>query len=103
MPEKVLLESGFKEKDLGGLAVHKPIGCAKCTDGYRGRTGIFQVMPMTDDLRMMIMEGCTEQDIARSARGSGVMTLRQAGLEKVKLEVTSLDEVNRVTNQEELH
>ena len=99
LPEKVLIEAGFKEDQIKNIEIFKPVGCTQCTEGFRGRSGIFQVMPMTEELRVMIMEGCTEQDIAQSAARSGVLTLRQAGLEKVRLGVTSLEEVERVTNQ----
>ncbi len=99
LPEKALIEAGFNKEEVNDIQLYKPVGCAQCTEGYKGRGGIFQVMPMTEELRILIMQGCTEQDIAHTAAECGVMNLRQAGLVKARLGITSLEEVERVTNQ----
>ncbi|RMD69062.1 MAG: type IV-A pilus assembly ATPase PilB, partial [Gammaproteobacteria bacterium] len=72
-------------------------GCDQCTHGYKGRTGIFQVMPVSETMGRIIMEGGNAIQLAEQARKEGVITLREAGLNKVRLGITSLDEVNRVT------
>lgn len=98
IPEKALLEVGFKKADLKDLTIYGPKGCNECTEGYKGRTGVFQVLPVGDAIKSLIMEGCTQKDIEDLAEKNGIMDLRQAGLYKVKEGVTSLEEVERVTN-----
>jgi len=100
LPEKVMLEAGFKPEELGTFTLYKAhdVGCSNCTNGYKGRAGIFQVMPISEDIRAMIMEGCTENDIHDSAHKDGVLDLRGSGLLKVKEGLTSLEEIERVTN-----
>ena len=100
LPDKVLLEAGFEQKELKKLELFKAHeeGCGSCTEGYRGRVGVFQVMPITESIKTLIMEGCTEQDIEQMALQEGVQDLRQSGLEKVALGLTSLEEIERVTN-----
>jgi len=100
LPDKVLLEAGFERGELGTFTVYQAHdkGCASCTNGYRGRSGIFQVMPISEDIKAMIMKGCTENDIEESAANDGVLDLRGSGLLKVKQGITSLEEIERVTN-----
>jgi len=98
IPDEALLRAGFREDDLEDLTIHAPVGCEYCTEGYRGRTGIFQVMPLSEDMGKLIMEGCTQLDIEKQAADEGVIDLRRAGLLKVKAGATSLEEVERVTN-----
>ncbi|MGA8259056.1 MAG: type IV-A pilus assembly ATPase PilB [Arenicellales bacterium] len=99
IPEHALLQSGFSEEMVQeGLTLYSPKGCEMCTDGYRGRTGIFQMMPITEAMGELIMEGANQYDIEEQARKEGVLDLRQAGLMKVRAGVTSLEEVERVTN-----
>ena len=98
IPENALLEVGFAKKDLEDLTIYGPKGCSECSEGYKGRTGIFQVLPVGDDIKSLIMEGCTQKDIEDLAEKNGIMDLRQAGLYKVKEGSTSLEEVERVTN-----
>jgi len=86
--------------DLYSISAHKiygPKGCSSCTDGYKGRVGIYQVMPVTEALGRIIMEGGNAIDIADQAAKEGVWDLRRAGLEKIKQGMTSIDEVNSVT------
>ena len=98
IPDQALLEVGFEKKDLKELTIYSAKGCQECTDGYKGRTGIFQVLPIGDDIKSLIMRGCTQKDIEDLAEKNGIMDLRQAGLFKVKEGITSLEEVERVTN-----
>ncbi|NND80861.1 MAG: type IV-A pilus assembly ATPase PilB [Gammaproteobacteria bacterium] len=100
LPKNILLEAGFAEADLKGLEIFQPNleGCGSCTEGYRGRAGVFQVMPLSEQIKTLIMEGCTEQDIELAAAREGTLDLRQSGLIKVKEGITSLEEIERVTN-----
>ena len=97
LPKEALLEEGFKEEDLTELTVYKPVGCDRCTRGYKGRVGIFQVMPVSEEMGRIIMEGGNSLQLADRAAKEGVDNLRQSGLKKVKAGVTSLEEINRVT------
>ncbi len=73
------------------------MGCTQCTDGYKGRVGIYEVMPVTEEIGRIIMEGGSAITIAEQAAQEGVWNLRQSGLNKIRTGVTSLDEINRVT------
>ena len=100
IPKPALLEAGFKEIEIDSLEIFEANkkGCGACAGGYKGRVGIFQVMPISDNIKAIIMEGGTEQDIERAANEEGISDLRSAGLEKVKEGITSLEEIERVTN-----
>ena len=100
VPEKALLDAGFKETDLdGSWTLFGPGGCDRCKGtGYKGRVGIYQVMPVTDSIQRLIMSGATEIDLAEQAAKEGVKNLRESGLLKVKQGMTSLDEVLSTTN-----
>ena len=98
IPEQALLESGVKKEDIKDFKAYKAIGCERCTDGYKGRAGIFQVMPISEEIKALIMGGCTQLDIEHLAAKQGILDLREAGLIKVKEGVTTLEEVYRVTN-----
>ncbi len=100
LPEKVLLDLGFKTDEIGTFTLYEAHsdGCPSCTNGYKGRSGLFQVMPISDKIKTMIMEGCTENDIEQSATEDGIIDLRMSGLIKVKEGITSLEEIERVTN-----
>jgi len=98
LPAEALLKEGFKEADLdAGVMVYGPVGCNQCVDGYKGRTGIYQVMRVTEAIGRIILEGGSAVDIAEQAASEGVWDLRRAGLQKVRDGITSLDEINRVT------
>ncbi len=97
LPREVLLEEGFSEQDLLGMKLFKATGCDKCTKGYKGRIGIFQVMPVSDEISRLIMEGGNSLQLAEQARLEGVRDLRRSGLIKVRQGITSLEEINRVT------
>ena len=100
LPEKALVEAGFIKEEIPSLSIFQaePNGCPNCTNGYKGRAGIFQVMPVSEEIKTIIMEGGTEQDIEVQAQKDGIDDLRASGLEKVKQGVTSLEEIERVTN-----
>ncbi len=100
IPREALLSAGFKEKDLdGSWQPYHPVGCEICQgSGYKGRTGIYQVMPITEEMQRIILKNGSAMDIAEQARREGVLDLRQAGLLKVKSGATSLEEVEAVTN-----
>src|SRR5258708_18638901 len=98
IPKDALLKEGFTEADLkGGLKIFAPKGCSNCTDGYKGRTGIYQVLPVTDAIARIILAMGSAVEISDQAAKEGVWDLRRAGLEKVKNGLTSLEEVNSVT------
>ncbi len=98
IPAEALLQEGFTEAEINdGLKVYGPVGCNQCNDGYKGRVGIFQVLPVTEAIQRIIMEGGNAIQIAEVAQREGVADLRQAGLQKVKDGVTGLEEINRVT------
>ena len=98
VPAEALLKEGFNQQDIDeGLTVYKANGCKLCTAGYKGRVGIYQVMPVTETIGRIIMEGGNAMQIADQAKADGVPDLRMSGLRKVKDGVTSLEEINRVT------
>jgi type IV pilus assembly protein PilB len=101
IPPEALLQAGFTEEDLdGSWQAYGPAGCDKCLDsGYKGRVGIYEVMPITDEMRQIIMRNGTALDIAEQAQKEGVRTLRQSGLLKVRQGMTSLEEIEAVTNE----
>ena len=99
IPQEALIQAGFAEADLEGWKPYHPVGCDICQgSGYKGRVGIYQVMPITDEMTRIILKNGTATDIADQARREGVLDLRQAGLLKVKSGQTSLEEVEAVTN-----
>ncbi|MFT6097757.1 MAG: type IV pilus assembly protein PilB [Arenicella sp.] len=100
LPDKVMHEAGFKPEDIGSFTMYQAYekGCSSCTNGYKGRAGIFQVMPISDVVKAIIMEGGTENDIEKAANEEGVLDLRASGLLKIKEGITSLEEIERVTN-----
>src|ERR1700716_1953412 len=98
IPKDALLKEGFPAADLSaGMKIFAPKGCANCTDGYKGRTGIYQVLPVTDAIARIILAMGSAVEIADQAAKEGVWDLRRAGLEKVKNGLTSLEEVNSIT------
>jgi type IV pilus assembly protein PilB len=99
LPPETLLEAGFKEHDLAGLVVYGPGECENCVKGYKGRVGIYQVMPITETLSRIILEGANVTRIAEQSALEGIDDLRASGLKKVKAGVTSLAEVDRITRE----
>ncbi len=103
IPEQVLAEAGFKKEEIPEIKLYgpKPGGCEKCGEsGYKGRVGIYQVMPISDAMKRMIMEGQNAIALADQARKEGIPDLRESGLKKVKDGLTSLEEVDRVVSKE---
>jgi type IV pilus assembly protein PilB len=101
IPKPALLRAGFAERELdGSWQPYAHVGCEACKNtGYKGRVGIYQVMPISDEINRIIMQNGNAIDIAQQARREGVKDLRQSGLLKVKQGVTSLEEVEAVTNE----
>jgi len=98
IPEAALLKEGFTKKEISTLKLFtpNPKGCDDCKQGYKGRLGIYEVMPLSKDMGRLIMDQGNAMDIADQAKKEGVLNLREAGLAKVRQGVTSLDEINRV-------
>jgi type IV pilus assembly protein PilB len=93
---EVLLREGFTKEEIPDLEIYEPGGCDYCIQGFKGRVGIFEVMPVSHEMSYLIMQGANAIDISDKAKSEGVRNLREAGLQKVKAGVTSLSEVNRV-------
>ncbi len=97
IPEAALLEIGFTSEQIPVAQLFQPVGCEKCTEGYKGRVGIYEVVPITDGISRIIMEDGNSIEIADQARKEGFNSLRQSALVKVSKGLTSLEEANRVT------
>jgi type IV pilus assembly protein PilB len=97
IPREALLEEGFKEEVLGELTLYSAVGCDQCADGYKGRVGLYQVMPVSEAIGRIIMENGNAMQLADQASKEGVADLRTSGLKKVQNGTTSLEEINRVT------
>ena len=98
IPAEALAKEGFEPDEIAnGLQIFGPVGCTQCTDGYKGRVGIYEVMPVSEEIGRVIMEGGSAITIADQAAQEGVWNLRQSGLNKIRSGLTSLDEINRVT------
>ena len=99
-PREALLRAGFVETDLdGSWKPYRAVGCSACNNGYKGRVGLYQVMPITDAIQRIILAEGTSMDIAAQAQKEGVRDLRQSGLLKVRTGATTLEEVISVTNE----
>jgi type IV pilus assembly protein PilB len=101
IPDEALIEAGFKEEELDGSWVpYKPVGCERCNgSGYKGRVGIYQVMPISEEIERIILAHGTAMEIEQQSKREGIRTLRQSGLVKVKQGLTSLEEVLGCTNE----
>ncbi len=98
LPDPALRAEGFSEEEIKeGITIYEAVGCNDCNEGYKGRVGIYQVMPMSEEIQKIILEGGNALQIAEAAIRSGVKDLRQSALLKAKNGVTSLAEINRVT------
>jgi type IV pilus assembly protein PilB len=98
IPREALIEEGFTEAEVNaGIKIYKPVGCDQCDKGYKGRTGIYQVMPISDAMGRIIMANGTATDLADQSQKEGIADLRQSGLKKVKDGIIGLEELNRVT------
>lgn len=99
-PREALIKAGFSEEDLNGSwRPYRAVGCSACSNGYKGRVGIYQVMPVTEAIQQIILSQGTAMDIANQAKAEGVRDLRESGLIKVRAGVTTLEEVISVTNE----
>jgi type IV pilus assembly protein PilB len=100
LPPKVLLDAGFTQADIdAGLTIYEAVGCDGCNEGYKGRVGIYQVMPMLEDIQKIILQGGNALQIAEVAKAAGINDLRASALLKVKQGLTSLTEIDRVTKE----
>lgn len=100
IPTKSLLEAGYSPEEVDGTWVpYRPVGCEKCNNGYKGRVGIYQVMPISEEMQRIILKGGSAMEIATQSEKEGVRSLRKSGLHKVKIGVTSLEEVLGCTNE----
>lgn len=100
IPKEALKQEGFKDEDIEkGITIYGPVGCDQCADGYKGRVGIYQVMPVTEAIGRIIMEGGNAMQIGDQAKREGIKDLRASGLTKVVEGITSLEEINRVTRE----
>ncbi len=99
-PRESMLKAGFRPEELdGNWKPYRAVGCSSCNNGYKGRVGIYQVMPITEAIQRIILSEGTALDIAKQAALEGVRDLRQSGLIKVRAGVTTLEEVITVTNE----
>ncbi|CAM3398307.1 type IV-A pilus assembly ATPase PilB [Polaromonas hydrogenivorans] len=99
IPRETLLEAGFKEDEVdGSWTPYHPVGCDKCNNGYKGRLGIYQVMPISEEIQRIVLRDGSAMEIAAQAQAEGVRSLRQSGLYKVKLGMTSMEEILGCTN-----
>ena len=99
VPRHTLLEAGYEDHQLdNSWTPYKAVGCNVCNEGYKGRVGIYQVMPISEAMQQIILRDGSALDIAAQAKQEGVKSLRESGLDKVKMGVTSLEEVLAVTN-----
>jgi len=96
IPKEALLKEGFKEEELGDLTIYGPVGCDQCNGGYKGRVGIYQVMPISEAMGKLIMEGGNAIQLADLAKSEGVNDLHASGLLKVRQGILSLEELNRI-------
>lgn len=99
LPDNALLSIGFKEDELKTLKLYGPIGCDLCTNGYKGRVGIYQVMTLSEKMRGLILEGGNAMQLAEQAKSEGINDLRESGLNKVRMGITSIEEIDRVTKE----
>jgi len=97
LPTDVLIKEGFSEEDANGLTTYKAKGCDQCVSGYKGRVGIFQVMPVSEAMQDIIIQGGSTKNLEEQSAKEGILTLRESGLEKIKSGITSIEEINRIT------
>ncbi len=98
VPREEMVLQGFTEEDLGtGFKLYKAVGCEKCTGGYKGRLGVYQVLPVSDAMGRIIMSNGNAIELADQAKKEGIRDLRRSGIMKVMQGVTSLEEINRIT------
>lgn len=96
-PENILLSAGFPKEDIGSFTVYEAVGCEHCNNGYKGRVGIYQVLPISEKMRALILSGGNAMQMAELAKSEGINDLRASGLLKIRQGITSLEEIDRVT------
>ena len=99
LPDNALLSIGFKEEELKTLKLYGAGGCELCTNGYKGRVGIYQVMTLSEKMRALILLGGNAMQLAEQAKSEGINDLRESGLNKVRMGITSIEEIDRVTKE----
>jgi type IV pilus assembly protein PilB len=99
IPLAAKIEMGFTEAEAAEVVLYKAVGCNVCHEGYRGRVGLYEVMPITNSLSKIILEGANVMELRAQAEKEGVWSIRKAGLHKVKLGITSMEEISRVTKE----
>jgi type IV pilus assembly protein PilB len=98
-PDSLLLDAGFKEEELSSLEIYEAVGCDQCSNGYKGRVGVYQVMTLTEKMRALILSGGNTMQLAECALSEGFNDLRLSGLNKVRMGLTSLEEIDRITKE----
>jgi type IV pilus assembly protein PilB len=98
-PYKTLISAGFRDEEIKNLVTYGPVGCEHCTNGYKGRVGIYQVMTLSEPMRALILNGGNAMQLAEQAKLEGINDLRTSGLNKIRLGITSLEEIDRVTKE----
>ncbi len=101
IPNNILLEEGFTQAQVDNdeITIYKAVGCDKCTGGYKGRTGIYQVMPISEEMRSIILIGGSSKELELQAAEEGVLNLRESGINKVAAGIFSIEELNRITKE----
>ncbi len=100
IPEQILIDFGFTDEEIQSKpTIYKAVGCDKCKKGYKGRVGIFQVMPISEEMQRLIMDNGNAIELGDQARSEGIDDLRRSGVKKVIDGITSLEELNRVTRE----
>ena len=100
IPHEALVDAGYSEEDIDGSWVtYRPVGCGACNNGYKGRVGIYEVMPVSEEQQRIILRDGSALEIAKQARLEGVRSLRESGLHKARIGMTSLEEVLACTNE----
>ncbi len=98
VPEEALIDIGYKKEEIGTFKCYKGKGCPSCSDtGYKGRRALYEVMPMSDELKEMVLKGSSAMELKKEAMRQGMSSLRMSGLAKIKEGITTLEEVLRVT------
>ena len=99
VPSSALVELGFREDETDSLELYKAVGCPQCKKGYKGRLGIYQVMPVSEAIGKLILNGANAMEIAKQASEDGVWSIRESGLNKIRAGLTTIEEIERVTKE----
>ena len=97
LPKAALIAEGFTEEEAESVTIYEAVGCSGCNEGYKGRVGLYQVMPMSEEIQRIVLEGGNAMQIAAESKRIGINDLRASALKKVRDGHTSLAEINRVT------